>query len=120
WVGVVSPVLFSSRTFGSDWLLHLRLIYDQQRAIEADGVPSLFSHFQQVGAFYPTFAFLGGTLYALAGYLAVVVGALKAYAILHIAFVAAALAGWCWLARQVGVKGWRAPAPGVVYPPTAL
>jgi hypothetical protein len=116
-VAIVAPVLFTQRSFGTDWLLHLRLVFDQQRAIQANGFPSLFAHFDPGGAFNPVFAYLGGTLYAICGYLAVLLGGRSstAYALMHVVLVFTALSGWLWLSRQFGLRGWLAHAPGLTY-----
>src|SRR5438270_12869610 len=66
---IMAPMLLTSRSFASDWPNHLWLVWQQSLNTSALGHPSLF--FQSAfGAFYPWFAFNGGTLYATTGALA--------------------------------------------------
>ena len=67
--------------------------------------------------FYPIFAFYGGTLFALTGALAVVLGGstILAFEVVTLAAIAAAYGGLFWLARQLGVKGLLAHAPAIVF-----
>jgi hypothetical protein len=79
----------------------------QQHVIAAHLHPTLFLQSQRLGVFYPMFAFYGGTLFALTGALAVVLGGstILAFEAVILAAMAAAYGGLFWLARQLGVKG---------------
>ena len=114
---VLSPLLFSDRTFGTDWLNHLWLVGDQADAIAAHGLPTYWTHTDRLGVFYPQFVFYGGTLYAATGYLAAALGgsALTAYVVAYAAGFAMAYGGWTWLGRQAGLGPLAAQAPGVVH-----
>ena len=67
--------------------------------------------------FYPLFAFYGGTLFALTGALAVILGGstILAFDVVTVAAIAAAYGGLFWLARQLGVQGVLAHAPAIVF-----
>ena len=67
--------------------------------------------------FYPIFAFYGGTLFALTGALAALLGGstILAFEAVTLAAIAAAYGGLFWLARQLGVKGVLAHAPAIVF-----
>jgi hypothetical protein len=67
-------------------------------------------------AFYPIFAFYGGTLFVLGGLVTLLVGsAYAAESILSVLALAAAYGGWLWLARMAGVRSWVAHAPAILY-----
>jgi hypothetical protein len=67
-------------------------------------------------AFYPVFAFYGGTLFAFGGALAALTGSSDAAEIaVYLLALAAAYGGWLWLARMAGVRSWPAHAPAIVY-----
>jgi hypothetical protein len=89
----------------------------QHHAIATNLHPTLFLHTRQSGVFYPLFAFYGGTLFALTGALAVVLGGstFVAFEVVTVAAIAAAYGGLLWLARQLGVKGLMAHAPAIVF-----
>lgn len=110
------PLLFTGATFNEDWLNHLWYLWHQSRAIDAERLPSLFLDYSG-GVLYPFYAFYGGTLYALAGMLSLVLGdaPLPTYILTYLLGFAAAYGGWLWLARMFGLRGWRAHTPGVVY-----
>ena len=67
--------------------------------------------------FFPIFAFYGGTLFALTGALAALLGGstILAFEVVTLAAIAAAYGGLFWLARQLGVKGVLAHAPAIVF-----
>ncbi len=91
------------------------LIAHQANALRHDHAPSLFLTSSWV-AFYPVFAFYGGTLFVLGGAIALVVGsAVAAQVILYFLALAAAYGGWFWLARMAGLRSWHAHAPAVLY-----
>src|SRR5207253_5706722 len=104
---IASPVLFTSDGFAPDFTNEMWLADYQQHAIAAHLHPTLFLHTQRLGVFYPIFAFYGGTLFALTGALAVVLGGstILAFEAVILAAIAAAYGGLFWLARQLGVKG---------------
>jgi hypothetical protein len=67
-------------------------------------------------AFYPEFAFYGGTLFAFGGTIALLVGSsMVAEIIVYLLALAAAYGGWLWLARLAGVRSWPAHAPAILY-----
>jgi hypothetical protein len=67
-------------------------------------------------AFYPIFAFYGGTLFVFGGAIALLVASADAAeTIISILALAAAYGGWLWLARMAGVRSWAAHAPAVLY-----
>ena len=69
-----------------------------------------------VTAFYPIFAFYGGTLFLIGGAITLLVGSADAAeTILTILALAAAYGGWLWLARMAGVRSWAAHAPAMIY-----
>src|SRR5262245_8559935 len=114
---IASPLLLTSDGFYPDFTNAIWLVDYQQHAISAHLHPTLFLHTQQGGVFDPMFAFYGGTLYALAGALAVVLGGstIAAFEAVTVAAIAAAYGGTLWLARQLGVKGLLAHAPAIVF-----
>jgi hypothetical protein len=113
---ISSPLLFTSDGFGSEFTNDMWVVGYQQHAIAAHLHPTLFLQTQQ-SLFYPEFAFYGGTLFAITGALAVVLGGstILAFEIVTVAAIAAAYGGLFWLARQLGVKGLLAHAPAIVF-----
>lgn len=112
---LAAPALFTSRGFVDDWVNHLWLTWLQSRQIRAAGFPSLFIHADPLGVFYPNFAFYGGTLYAVGGYLMVLTGAPVAVFVgMVTAAIAAAYLGALWAAREAGVRGLAAHLPALV------
>jgi hypothetical protein len=90
-------------------------IAHQADSLRDGKLPSLFVHFN-LAIFYAVFAFYGGTLFAIGGVIALVVGsAMVAQAIVYILSLAAAYGGWLWLAHMAGVRGWRAHAPALLF-----
>ncbi len=70
----------------------------------------------KVAAFYPIYAFYGGTLFVFGGAITLLVGSADAaQTIISILAFAAAYGGWLWLARMAGVRSWPAHVPAVVY-----
>ena len=114
---IASPLLFTSDGFAPDFTNDIWLAGYQQHVIAAHLHPTLFLQTQQSGVFYPLFAFYGGTLFALTGALAVVLGGstILAFEVVTLAAIAAAYGGLFWLARQLGVKGVLAHAPAIVF-----
>jgi hypothetical protein len=87
----------------------------QAEALRDGHLPSLFLS-QSRSAFYPIFAFYGGTLFVVFAAVSLVTGnALVAEAIVYVAALAAAYGGWLWLARMAGVRRWLAHAPAIAY-----
>jgi uncharacterized membrane protein len=116
-LGVVTwPLLFTDSGFFDDWKHHLWLMWHESLAIQANHVPSYFLN-SAYSVFNPTFAFYGGTLYALAGTLSVAVGGapVEVYVLVFVLDFAAAFGGWYWLARMMGVNRWLALVPGLIF-----
>src|SRR5262249_26363192 len=113
---IASPLLFTSDGFAPDFTNAIWLADHQQHVIAAHGHPTLFLQTQRLGVFYPIFAFYGGTLFALTGALAALLGGstILAFEVVTLTAIAAAYGGLFWLARQLGVKGAMAPAPAIV------
>jgi hypothetical protein len=97
-----------------DWWPHLWYSWHQGGAIKAGGLPSLFAH-DDTSVFDAHFAFYGGTLYAIAGALSVVLGITVAYTSMHLLAFAAALGGFFWLARMAGLGRWWSLVPGALF-----
>jgi hypothetical protein len=112
---LAAPALFTKDGFIDDWVNHLWLTWMQSREIRATGHPGLFLHAEPLGVFYPNFAFYGGTLYAIGGYLMVLTGAPVAtfVAMIVLSFVAA-YGGTLWVGRQLGVRGVVAHMPAII------
>jgi len=110
------PMLFTSSSLGGDWGLHLWYVWQQSLSIQANHRPSLFVNLGRA-AFYPLFAFYGGTLYALAGTLSALLGGatVAAYVLSYLLAFAAAYGGWYWLGRLAGLGRWQAQVPGLVF-----
>jgi hypothetical protein len=116
-LAVVSwPLVFTSATFNEDWLNHLWYMWHQSLALREHGTPSLFLNYAD-GVLYPLYAFYGGTLYTLVGALSLLLGdmPLQTYVLTYVLGFAAAYGGLYWLARTLGVRGWRAHVPAVVF-----
>jgi hypothetical protein len=113
---IASPLLFTSDGFAPDFTNAIWLAGYQQHVIAAHLHPTLFLQTQQ-GVFSPLFAFYGGTLFALTGALAALLGGstILAFEAVTLAAIAAAYGGLFWLARQLGVKGVLAHAPALVF-----
>ncbi len=112
---LAAPALFTTRGFIDDWVNHLWLTWMQSREISATGHPSLFLNAEPMGVFYPNFAFYGGTLYGLGGYLMVITGApVGVFVGMIVASFATAYGGTLWLARQAGVSGLMSHLPAMI------
>jgi hypothetical protein len=107
------PILFTDRTFAIDWGNHYWLIYMQAQEIGSLHAPSIYLQ-SSLGAFYPYYAFYGGTFYAVSGFLANLFGTEFAVLLAYAAAIAANFLGWTWMARQAGVRGWRSQLPGLI------
>jgi hypothetical protein len=110
------PLLFTDKVFNPDWDNHLWYMWHQSQAIRANGFPSLYLNYS--GAiFYPYYAFYGGTLYAVAGTLSLLLGnaPLETYVLSYLLGFAAAYGGWYWMAHMFGLRGWLVHVPGVIF-----
>jgi hypothetical protein len=107
------PILFTDGTFATDWGNHLWLIYMQGLNIDSLGAPSIYLQ-STLGAFYPYYAFYGGTFYAVSGFFADLFGPDAAMVFAYGGAIAANYLGWTWIARQAGVSGWRSQLPGLI------
>jgi hypothetical protein len=116
-IALLALPMVTSRSFGHDWTLHLWLIRQQQLQIEATGHPGLFVSVEQLGVFYPIFAFVGSGIYSVGGYLAIVLGdrPILAYKLLYVSGLCLAYGGMTWLSLQRGLRGWRSQIPGLVF-----
>jgi hypothetical protein len=121
---IASPLLFTGDGFSPDFTNAIWLVRVQQDVIAAHLHPTLFLQTSEGGLqtsegglFYPIFAFYGGTLFALTGALAALLGGstILAFELVTLAAIAAAYGGLFWLARQLGVKGVLAHAPAIVF-----
>jgi hypothetical protein len=109
----LAPILFTDRTFASDWGNHYWLIHMQGLNISSLGGPSIYLQ-SSLGAFYPYYAFYGGTFYAVTGLLADLFDTEFAVLLATAGAIAANYLGWTWMAMQVGVRGWRIQLPGLI------
>jgi hypothetical protein len=109
----LAPILFTDRTFASDWGNHYWLIYAQGLNISSLDAPSIYLQ-STLGAFYPYFAFYGGTFYAVTGLLAALFDTEAAVLLATAGAIAANYLGWTWMAKQAGVRSWRMQLPGLV------
>jgi hypothetical protein len=112
---LVRPALVATSHGPYDWYDHLWYVWHQSESIRANTAPSFFAH-NGGAVFNAHYAFYGGTLYALAGTLGLVLGSAKAAfdAFWVMAFVMA-YGGWFWLARIAGLGRWTAHVPGVLF-----
>jgi hypothetical protein len=110
---LLAPILSTDGTFAIDWGNHYWLIYVQSAEIGSLHEPSIYLQ-TSLGAFYPYYAFYGGTFYAVSGYLAQVFSADVAVLVSYAGAIAANYLGWTWIARMAGVRGWRSQLPGLV------
>jgi len=110
------PMLFTSSGMAQDWITHLWFIWRQSVTIARDHEPSLFLN-SDASVFNPLYAFYGGTLYALAGTMAVLLGdaPLRAYVLSYLVGFASAYGGWYWMGRIAGLGRWLAHVPSLVF-----
>ena len=113
---LLGPLVRTSSTFGQDWPNHLWLVWQQSRNITALGHPSYFLQ-SHLGAFYPFYASLRRD--ALRGRRRGLRSDRRTPFIAYIASYAAAFtaayAGCSWSSLQVGLRGWQAQIPGLIY-----
>src|SRR5437870_149883 len=118
---LASPMLLTRRALGTDWTNHLWLVWKQGHQFGSLLHPSYFAHGDYIGVYYPDYAYYGGTIYALTGGIAAVLGQRPIVSYVGITVVAFAMAygGWTWLSSQAGVRGWRAHVPALVFTTSA-
>ncbi|HEU4707459.1 MAG TPA: hypothetical protein VFS64_09735 [Solirubrobacterales bacterium] len=109
----LAPIPLTDRTFASDWGNHYWLIYVQGLDISSLGAPSIYLQ-STLGAFYPYYAFYGGTFYAVTGFLADLFDTEVAVLLATAGAIAANYLGWTWMAKQAGVRSWRMQLPGLI------
>ena len=112
-VGLLTPILFTDRSFATDWGNHMWLIWVQGLSLAELGEPSYYLQ-SNLGAFYPYFAFYGGTAYALLGVVSQIANPEAAVLVAYAGALSAAYLSWTWLAMQAGVRGWRVQLPGCI------
>lgn len=108
------PALTASARPG-DWYQHFWYIWHQSTSLRLNHAPSLFAH-DDLAVFDPHYAFYGGTLYVLAGLLALLLGSTQAALGTSLVLaVASAYGGWWWLARLAGLSHFAAHLPAVLF-----
>jgi hypothetical protein len=107
------PLLFSGDTFSTDWPNHWWLIWEQGLDLGALHEPSYYLQ-STLGAFYPYYAFYGGTFYVIAGAISKLISPEAAAVAAYLGALSASYLGWTWLARIAGVRGWRVQLPGAI------
>jgi hypothetical protein len=118
---LASPMIFTRRALGTDWTNHLWLVWKQGIQFHDLLHPSYFVQSDYLGIFYPHYAFYGGTIYAITGGLAALLGErpILAYVAVTTAAIAMAYGGWVWLAYHARLRGWRAHVPALVFATSA-
>jgi uncharacterized membrane protein len=112
------PLLFGGSDRGTDFYTHYWYVWHQSEALRHGG-PSLYLH-NLDSVFVPIYAFYGGTLYVIAGALAIVLGSpLHGYVTTFLLGFAAAYGGWWWLSRQAGLGRTLAHVPGLLFATSA-
>jgi hypothetical protein len=108
------PLILGGSDRGVDFYTHYWYVLHQGEALR-DGGPTLWLH-DSDAILSSFFAFYGATLYVLVGALALLLGStLDAYVLSYLLAFAASYGGWWWLARQAGLRGLAAHAPGLVF-----
>jgi hypothetical protein len=110
---LLAPILLTDRTFATDWGNHYWLIYMQGLELASLHEPSIYLQ-STLGAFYPYYAFYGGTFYAVSGFVAKVFSADVAVLLAYAGAITVNYLGWTWIARMAGVRGWRSQFPGLI------
>ena len=110
---LLAPILVTDRTFASDWGNHYWLIHMQGLNVSSLGGPSIYLQ-STLGAFYPYYAFYGGTFYAVTGLFADVFDTEFAVLLATAGAIVANYLGWTWMAMQAGVRSWRIQLPGLI------
>jgi hypothetical protein len=112
---VTWTMLTDASHLSADFPMDAWLMGHQADALRHGTYPSL-TLTSPAAAFYPAYAFYGGTLFAFGGMITLLVGSgLVAEIIVYLLALAAAYAGWLWLARMAGIRSWAAHAPAIVY-----
>jgi hypothetical protein len=105
----------SREAFFGDWGNHLYLVDQQTRWLHSHLLPTYFLHSVESGVFYPHYLFYGGSLYAVTGWLGVLLGSsVNAYRLTFVMAFAACYSGTLWTARQLGVRSLFAHAPAIL------
>jgi hypothetical protein len=114
---VLSPMIFTRSGFALDFTNSLWLTWAAGRALVEAGHPSYFlnANVPAMGVFYPLLAFEGGTLLAFTGGIGELLGGHPEIAFILVTALAVAgdYLGALWLARQLGLRGLMAHAPGI-------
>jgi hypothetical protein len=114
-VALMWPLLTQGTRLKGDYPTDTWLIMHQAESLKDGIFPSHFLH-SNGGIFYPVFAFYGGTLFAIAGAITLIVGsAWTTQALVYVLALGAAYGGWVWLARLAGLRSWQVHAPAVLY-----
>ncbi|HEV7494696.1 hypothetical protein [Baekduia sp.] len=112
---LVWPLISDTEYLMGDAAADAGFIGHQADSLRQGYLPSHFVY-SDSGIFYAVFAFYGGTLFAIAGAISLLVGSpTAAQAIVYALALAAAYGGWLWLARMAGVRSWHAHAPAILY-----
>jgi hypothetical protein len=109
-------MIFTGDSLNGDWTHHLWLMWNQSLAIRANHVPSFFLHYSHA-VFYPIYAFYGGTDYAAAGALSLLLGnaPVETYVLTYLFGFVAAYGGWYWMSRMAGLGRQWSHAPGLIF-----
>jgi hypothetical protein len=114
---VVAPMILTRSGFAYDFTDNLWLTWAAGRGLVEAGHPSYFldASIPAMGVFYPLLAFEGGTLLVLTGGIGELLGGhpVLAFTIVITLAVAGDYLGALWLARQFGLRGLLAHAPGI-------
>jgi hypothetical protein len=112
------PLVFGGSDLSADFYTHYWYVWHQSEALRHGG-PSLYLH-NLDSVFVPIYAFYGGTLYVVAGALAIALGSpLNGYVATYLLGFAAAYGGWWWLSRQAGLGRVLAHVPGLLFATSA-
>ncbi len=115
-VALTWPIINGTNVYFTDWPVHLWFLRHQGHSLLHEGRPSLLVHGND-GAFYPFFAFYGGTLYAIGGVVVVALGGAgrHGFAVVWVLAYILAYGGWVWLGRMAGLGRWAVHAPPVLF-----
>src|SRR5690242_8449116 len=87
------PLLFTGDTFSTDWPNHWWLIWEQGLDLGALHEPSYYLQ-STLGAFYPYYAFYGGTFYVIAGTISKLISPEAAAVAAYLGALSASYLGW--------------------------
>jgi hypothetical protein len=112
---VAAPLLFTTSGFALDFTNHLWLSWAAGNALVESGHPSYFLNTNEIGVFYPWFAFYGGSLYMIVGGISELLGGdpILAYVGVTTLTIAGTYLGMLWLGREFGLRGWVAHTPAL-------